>query len=190
MRTASKTMFYLYLLTLVVSVYFYYTTINSEQYKRERWLYYGVIFYYDATNYNMAHNNGIYEMQSLELIAFSTWDYAYFFKPGTTKKEIEEIIGFTDKNIPKIIKEGYTQALFVTARNTISCNIHSKKDYQFYFGDFQDDYVKICYGNRTMCGITRSDNSAKMILDFSPETQSKIVEVVSENGWKSYLMFP
>jgi hypothetical protein len=163
MRTASKTLFYLYLLTLVIGVSFYYSTINSEQYKRERWLGIIVHHYSDAANHN-----SIYEVRPLEDLALFFWDYAYFFKPGTTKTEIEEILGFKDKHIPKVVKEGYTQALFVID-NEVTCSIHSKKDYQFYLGDFQENYIEISYEDWTQCRITRSADMTKIILDISPE---------------------
>ena len=85
------------------------------------------------------------------ILAHFIWDEAYVFSPGTTKKDIEDIIGFEDRNIPLIIVEGNTQMLFVLREpNKVVCSLHDERPYIFDFSDTNlktDGYIMIPLSN-------------------------------------------
>jgi hypothetical protein len=174
MERIRKVSIFMLVLIIGISACVYYAKVSSGMYKCERKIDSNVRFY---SNYiNDKYN---YYDAPFETIAVFSWDYAYFFKPGTTKEEIEEIIGFSNNSIPKIVQDGYTQALFVTIRDDIACSIHSKKNYLFYFGDFQDDYIKLSFGKWTKCNITKSGDTGKIILDLSQEWHDMTIKATN-----------
>jgi len=93
------------------------------------------------------------------------WTRAYIFKPGTTRAEIEAIVGFEYDRLPQIVKEEYTQILIVydwlpgdeLGRVEVNVNMYSRKDYKFDFGEFNDtNYIKIYFpGERSLEYIPR-----------------------------------
>ena len=103
-------------------------------------------------------------------LAGLAWSNAYIFQPGTTKSEIEAIIGFEDRNIPEVIREGYTQMLFVQdwwhiSHRNVAANIHGRKPYRFYVEGFEgsnESYIKI-------------PDYAKCKLEIEPDGTIKII---------------
>jgi hypothetical protein len=137
--------------------------INSEAFKNEKWIDFTIHNFAESTLDN--NTDGVYP---LYVIAAFHWDYAYVFRSGTTKREIEEIIGFKDKNIPKVINEGYAQMLFV-GFGEVTCSLHGKKDYHFGVGEFEGNYLKTSYSDRPIGRITKEGDIIKVVIDPAPE---------------------
>jgi len=95
-------------------------------------------------------------------------NHTYVFRPGTTREEIESIIGFSDKNIPEVVIEGYTQLLYVEDRGLtprVITNIHTMKPYRFYIEGSQDkEYVRLSLWARCRFKI-EPDGTVKIIID-------------------------
>jgi hypothetical protein len=144
------------ILVACIAAYSYYSRVNSDLYKRE-----GMTDFY-VKHYAERYETG-YSM-FLSNVANFPWYYAYVFKPGTTRKEIEFILGYKDKNIPRVIKEGYTQMLF-DFRGDVSCSIHSIKDYVFDVGEFEGDYLRIDLNDKPRCTFVKEGAIIRVIID-------------------------
>ena len=125
-----------------------YSMHNLEVNRNERQLEHWLDFWVNRVNdiYDGDFDRGFWFAD----IAGFTWDHAYIFQPGTTRSEIEAIIGFEDRNIPELIREGYTQILFVNDSHidsdiwSVAANIHDIKPYRFYVEGLEDErYIRI-----------------------------------------------
>lgn len=147
----------------VVSLYKEYSsTINRNEREFDRWV---------GRDYIAA----IDEEYWLKALSPFQWHSAYIFRPGTTRDEIESIIGCEDKNIPEIIVEGYTQILFVAyARDAgiprqVMANIHGVKPYRFYVEGFQssEDIYVVISSDAWVRAVIEQNNTIKLIV-FEP----------------------
>jgi hypothetical protein len=109
---------------------------------------------------------------TLRYLTYISWYYAYVFKPGTTRSEIHEIIGFEDEDVPAVVVEDYTQMLLVRtgaegANRRVAINIHGRKPYRFYV-DFQSkNYVRLTSWARCRAEVD-ADGTIKLFIDPNP----------------------
>jgi len=107
------------------------------------------------------------------------WSYAYIFRPGTTRYEIEGILGFEDNRIPEVIQEGYTQMLFVlekrdSTESVITANVHSIKSYMFYLPGFIDS-------DEIYARLPR--RGTRVIMEIDSDDIIKVIFSVCDVGW-------
>ena len=110
----------------------------------------------------------------LSNIAFFTWNHAYVFQAGTTRNEIEKIIGFSDANIPRVVREGYAQILFVSDGldelydNSVRANVHGRKPYRLYVEGFgNENYVRLNQWARLRVEV-EDDGTIIVIINQNP----------------------
>ena len=73
------------------------------------------------------------------------WDVAYNFAPFTPKERMEEVIGFSSKDIKATYNEGHTQLIFVKD-NEVVCSIWgyaANLGYFISFGRYDGGYIAI-----------------------------------------------
>ena len=98
-------------------------------------------------------NSGTLEYISIEdglplsEVIQDVWNRAYIFEPGTTRAEIESVIGFEDNRLMRVVREGFTQILFIDdtfSRSILALNLHAREDFKFDLGEFNENgYIKI-----------------------------------------------
>ena len=94
------------------------------------------------------------------------WTDVYIFEPGTTRAEIEEVVGIRSLRTPRIVREGYTQIIIVHV-NRIAANIHSNnKAYEFCWKDSGGDYFHLALFERHRINLTRSEETDRIIVRF------------------------
>lgn len=71
-----------------------------------------------------------------EIVPFD-WDTVYTFDPYTSKKEIEEAIGFKSNSIKETVSEGMVQLIFVHDQNVTAsvCGYTSVLGYNVYLNE-------------------------------------------------------
>jgi len=125
---------------------------------------------------------------------FQSGGRAYVFKPGTTREEIKDTIGFENlagfvvrsndgrldhspserwRGIPRVVREGYAQILFVSNNNishsweeyAITLSLHANTFYTFDFGDFGDNnYIRILYENNPRVRVMEEKEDGKIVI--------------------------
>jgi len=151
-------------IAIVITAYLY-NAYNSEIKRNERTFDSLVARHYERTE------NGNFWLSSF---AFFEWHRAYIFQPGTTRLEIEGIIGFVDRNIPSVIVEGYTQILFVAHiggsddLRIVTANIHGTKPYRIYVeGLTEGNFVRLNRYARGRIDVGL-EGEIKVLLDTNP----------------------
>ena len=155
-------------IVIVVSIYFY-NDYNLEVNVNERG-FESLLGYWleQIEDIRGTSFEGYYDTLPFFYMTNFRWSSVYIFQPGTTKSEIEAIIGFEDRNIPEVIREGYTQMLFVQDRHiyhwNVAANIHGRKPYRFYVEGFHDEpYVRLDWFPKCRIEI-EPDGTIKIIL--------------------------
>ena len=112
------------------------------------------------------------------------WVMAYIFEPGTTRAEMAKIIGDRgrlavnvpirinqERFLPSIVREGYTQIVFLGTGRRVVASIHSdNKNYEFDFGEFEDGYIRILTGDHLPITLTRSEETGRIVVRLITET--------------------
>lgn len=104
-----------------------------------------------------------------ELTEFE-WDSLYIFSPYTSKKEIEEVIGFESENIvDNMVDESTTYLLFVKD-NTVVANVYGSTNslgYTFDFGEYEK-YLYIDASKETTFGVI--EQSGIKLLEYQQKS--------------------
>lgn len=87
-----------------------------------------------------------------EAVPFA-WDVAYTFDPYTSRRQIEEAIGFSSRQIEQTVSEGQMQLLFVKGRQVVAsvCGFPSRLGYRVDFSG------SISGSDTTLFAVTRQD---------------------------------
>lgn len=97
---------------------------------------------------------------SLRSLTPFSWDYVYTFDPYTSKKEMEEILGFSDPNLAETVNEGMVQLVFVKQQKVVAdiCGYAENLGFSVNFGSWnlEEHYQKV---SSDLCDFS---------LDFEP----------------------
>jgi hypothetical protein len=109
------------------------------------------------------------------------WLTVFIIRPGTTREEILDIpLGSRTvarpgeapisrirggANLPDVVREGYTQILFLGYGGVIICNIHSPyKDYEFDVGEFYGNHIRFSqYTDQVSVSMSRSEETGCIV---------------------------
>ena len=103
-----------------------------------------------------------------ELTEFE-WDLLYVFGPYTSKKEIEEVIGFESDNITDNMADESTTYLLFVKDNAVVANICGSADslgYTFSFG-YYEKYL--CIDNSKEVTFSVVEESGIKLLEYEQE---------------------
>ncbi|MBQ2801188.1 MAG: hypothetical protein IJF03_07350 [Lachnospiraceae bacterium] len=100
-----------------------------------------------------------------ELTEFE-WDSLYIFSPYTSKKEIEEVIGFESENIVDNMADESTTYLLFVKDNMVVANVYGSTNslgYTFDFGEYEK-YLCIDASKETTFGVI--EQSGIKLLEY------------------------
>lgn len=115
--------------------------------------------------------------------------YIFVFTPGTTRAEIEAVIGLEDRRLPRVVREGHTQ-LIVTQHfywywgtrhervrriyppgTHVKVNIHANTSFIFDFGDFgESNYIRISMREPHRVRMFRCEEVDKIVVQLIENT--------------------
>lgn len=113
---------------------------------------------------------GLSMLHIMEPLEFD-WRDIYIFRPGTTRTEIEEIVGIRSWRSPRIVQESYTQIIIIGFHNRILANIHSgRKNYEFSFEGYVGNYIRLTLFEPHRITLTRSEETGRIVVRLITDT--------------------